>query len=82
MTCHHGERRARQQVKESGLELLDLKISGGGHLKAKLRAPDGREEIHVFPGSPGDNQRSYKNKMAELKRFSNGSSTKLERHPQ
>jgi hypothetical protein len=79
MKCHKGERRAREQVKECGLELVDIRYSGGGHFKAIVRAPDGRQECHVFASTPGDNQRSHKNKVAELRRFARGISTKQER---
>lgn len=82
MSCSKGERSAREMIKKIGLELVDMQFSGGGHIKAKLRAPDGREEIYMFANSISDSQHGNKNKAAVLKRFARGISTKLERHPQ
>lgn len=63
-----GERQAREQIRQVGLELVSLAVTSKCHLKARLRAPDGRETLYVFAGTPSDN-RSAKNALSALKRF-------------
>jgi hypothetical protein len=79
MSIHAGEKLARTQIKQAGLELVFISNCGSGHIKTRLRAPDGREEVHVFPRTPSDRTRGALNKQAELRRFARGQSHKHER---
>lgn len=65
------EREARQLAKTAGLEVVDLRISGGNHIRMVLKRADGETCLSFSPLSPGD-VRGRKNKLAELRRFAAG----------
>lgn len=56
-------------VQGAGLEIIEVCISGGSHIKARLRRPaDGQCANFFFASSPSE-QRGFNNKLAELRRF-------------
>lgn len=59
-----------QVAVDAGLEVVSVEQTK--HLKLRLRAPDGRERMFVFPVSRGDNARGAKNAIADLRRFARG----------
>ena len=59
-------------VSSAGLELVQTTVSGGTHIKARLRRPtDGQCANFFFAGTPSE-KRGFNNKLAELRRFARG----------
>lgn len=56
-------------IEKAGLEVISLEKNN--HIKARVRAPDGRECVQVFGTTPSDH-RGMKNVQARLKRFARG----------
>jgi hypothetical protein len=52
-----------------GLTVLHQEVNG--HIKLRVRAPDGREGLQVFSKTPSDG-RTLQNKRSELRRFAKG----------
>lgn len=59
-----------QAAEAAGLEVVSVEQTK--HVKLRLRAPDGREKLFVFPVTRGDNARGAKNAIADLRRFARG----------
>lgn len=76
---HRGVKTAEHLIQQTGLQVVSMKHTGSGHLKVRVRAPDGREENQMFPMSTSDSHRGHLNKLAELKRFASGHSIIIER---
>lgn len=69
-------------VRGAGLELVEFCISGGSHIKARLRRPaDGQCANFFFANSPSE-QRGFNNKLAELRRFARGEYNPITRRDQ
>lgn len=64
------ERETVALIEDVGLRLVDLKV-GRKHMRATVRAPDGRSMIIFFSGTPSDH-RAHMNKRAHLRRFAQG----------
>jgi hypothetical protein len=62
------EREIRALVKQAGLVVVLMNVSGGGHYKAVLQNAAGIRAIHVFPAT-GSDWRGAKNRLADLRRF-------------
>lgn len=75
-----GERLVAQVVRESGVHLVSLRHTSKNHLKAKLRNDMQQEMHYVFAGTTCSN-RTYRNSLADLKRFARGQFITPERHP-
>lgn len=60
------ERELRQLAQRAGMELLELRIGGSGHYKARLRDRDGAVRVAVFSASPSDRLRSDKNALRQM----------------
>lgn len=65
------ERRARELITKAGLELRSIVQAGSKHYRAVVAAPDGRTTKVFFCSTPSD-WRGDRNKLAELRRFLNG----------
>jgi len=55
----------------AGLQIIELKMTGGTHIKARLQRLDGTSANFIFANSPGE-KRGFNNKLAELRRFARG----------
>lgn len=77
---HRGERLARQVIAAAGLEAVDLTVSGGSHIRATIRRPDGETVVSFFAMSPSDH-RGQLNKLSELRRFARGAFNPITRRP-
>lgn len=66
-----GQRLARELVQAAGLDLLEMAVSGGSHLRVTIRRPDGATVVSFFALTPSD-RRGQLNKLAELRRFARG----------
>lgn len=62
-------RQVEEMVTKAGLEVLTMEKNC--HIKARVRAADGRESVQIFPVTPSD-RRGLKNLEASLKRFARG----------
>jgi hypothetical protein len=65
------EREARKLAEKAGLKVLDVRLSGGNHIRMRLQRDDGETFLSFAPLSPSDH-RGDKNKLAELRRFAAG----------
>jgi hypothetical protein len=63
------EHAIKRMVEDAGLAVLS--IAKSRHIKVRVRAPDGREGLQVFPSSPGKGC-AEQNRRAELRRFARG----------
>lgn len=70
-----GEREIMHLVRAVGLECSSIRTSGGNHIKARIRAQDGREQDFFFSTSPSD-RRHLANNRSMLRRFKAGISIK------
>lgn len=62
-------RHVEEMVTQAGLEVISMERNS--HIKARVRAADGRESVQIFPVTPSD-RRGLKNLQASLKRFARG----------
>lgn len=62
------QREIKKIVNDADLELVDLKLSGGGHYRLVIKAPNGVTNILIFAATPSCS-RGDLNKRGELRRF-------------
>lgn len=65
------ERDIARLCEAESVELLSATKARGGHWRARIRAPDGRERNLSFPSSPSD-VRAEQNKRRDLRAFVKG----------
>lgn len=65
------QREILKLIRSCHLEPVDLRQTGSNHLRAVVRAADGRERFYIFANSTGDH-RSMKNAASNLRRFAAG----------
>lgn len=58
-------------VSIAGLRIVDVKMTGGTHIKARLQREDGFTANFIFANSPSE-KRGFHNKLADLRRFARG----------
>lgn len=58
----------RQMVEQANLQVVDLMMTGSGHLAAIARAANGQQRKFFFSATPSDH-RGDKNKLSMLRRF-------------
>jgi hypothetical protein len=68
-------------TRNAGLTIVDVRVTGSSHVKARLQRPDGREANFFFAGTPSD-KRGFNNKLAELRRFASGEYNPISRRDQ
>ena len=61
-------REIRALASRAGLKFESAKDTGSGHIKAVMRAPDGRICSSIFAATPSD-WRSDKNNLSRLRRI-------------
>ena len=66
-----GEREILRLVQSVGLECASIQTSGGNHIRARVRAQDGREQDFYFSTSPSDRRHTMNNRSM-LRRFKAG----------
>ena len=73
------EREIRELVKKAGLQLLELRLSGGSHIRMVVRRDDGEQCVTFSALTPSDH-RGAKNKLGELRRFASGMANPKRQH--
>ena len=59
-----------RELDGEGLSLVSLTRTRGGHYKALVRAPDGRQ-LNYFLAASASDYRAAKNRLSDIKRFFN-----------
>jgi hypothetical protein len=62
------ERDIRALVADTGLRLLSLTVTGGGHYRVRVQAADGRTQVFFVSATPSC-RRGEKNNAALIRRF-------------